>query len=659
MAPTALILTVIGWLQDAPAAEAIRGDQVVVFPEGVEQATAETIGQMIDALVRALFEQFGLETPALQVHFDIGNPHNHVLVSADGQMLIRCESLKRFEPVMPTNIALARTLLRAVVRWHLLHALKSPFGLPEGVIDGFAQYIADDAIAQATKVFTLPAEKLAPAVARYKRLLGDVDAAAGRPALSFALVSIASTEVTGFRYLAALRDALVAAVGEDAINTALPKELTESPLGFALGEPGAPLVKNPALMVSKRRVLNGIPLLDVVGQNVAEPDRITMFDAIWQYVKERYPDPSLKAVDWNGAYDSLRSLVPHCEDDTDFFLLVRQLLATLRDPNTRLMYPAGTMFYHLPHGLQIDLIGADLVVSEVTAATAAEHAGVKRGMLVDAVDGVDAKLRLEQFAELQRLWEGLPSDRLRRNRAANQLLAGPPATQVRVKLHGEDGAPLEVTLPREELQPAGGAKTAVESEVKAGNIGYVKINRFAEGMSGQFAAAIDAMPQLKALIVDVRGSQSGPQGARLAAECLSKLTRAPAIAGNWEMRNKENVNRMPQRLVPAPNAYAGPVILLIDDWSFGTAEVFAVILKTMGRARLVGTQTVGGHYDPREVGVAMGPAQAIMGTVAFVPPIPLLIEGFGVPADVVVQRTLADVRAGRDPILDRALELAR
>jgi C-terminal processing protease CtpA/Prc len=644
----------------APAEVTYRGDQVIISGTDLKDLEVPELSDSLGALMSALGDQFGLETPFMTVQVDLKDPHNHVLMTPDGKMFLRYANKSLVVPSNPTNTALMRTLGRAIVRWHLLRTISTPFGLPDGMAEGFAAYITDEVLIQMTGKFDLPAERLAPAVMKYRRLLADLDAALGRPTLSFGLVTLTNAHAPGYQLLTVFREALVAGAGEEALKDIFPESLAHSTLGYKIaGKAGAP-ASTPAYVPSTRYVLNDIPLIELAGVNSSALDRIEMFDNVWLAVRERYADPSLKVVDWQGAYDTLRPLVSYCRDDVDFFLLVRQLLATLRDPNTRMWSPEGARLFQVVRGVQIDLIENQILVSSVVAGSEGEKAGVKRGMIVSKVDGEDARHRLETIAEFERLYDALPSERQHLERAANEILAGAPGNKTSVSFVDESGKTLDVTLARQDVEStAEVSKSPMESEILPERIGYVKIHRFGEGLGGAFGAAIDAMGDIGALVIDVRDSMSSPQGARIAAECLSKLIRTATVAGNWEMRNKDNVSRMPQRLVPADKPFSRPVILVIDQSCFGTAEVFAVMLKTLGRAKLVGAQTAGAQFEPREMPVRLGRAQILLSTVAFVPPIPMLVEGYGVPPDVSVTRTIADVRAGTDVIRAKAIETAR
>src|SRR5262245_25214854 len=238
----------------AGAERTFHGDQVSVSGVGIEDLDVTSLAESLGAFFNTLGDQYGLETPYMNVQIEIGNPRNHALVTPDGKMFLRYAKKNSLAPMTLGNFPLARAMTRSVVRWHLLRTISTPFGLTEGMAEGFAAYIAEDALMQTTGKYDLPADKLPPAAAKYRKLLGDLDAAVGRPTLSFALVAMANAHAAGYQLLGVFRDSLASAVGEDALKDIFPASLVNSPLGYAIASKGEPLASSPIYMVSSRRV---------------------------------------------------------------------------------------------------------------------------------------------------------------------------------------------------------------------------------------------------------------------------------------------------------------------------------------------------------------------------------------------------------------------
>ena len=105
-----------------------------------------------------------------------------------------------------------------------------------------------------------------------------------------------------------------------------------------------------------------------------------------------------------------------------------------------------------------------------------------------------------------------------------------------------------------------------------------------------------------------------------------------------------------------PDAFTGPVVVLVDEGTASTSEIFAVGLRDLGRAQIYGGRPSAGAALPSLIealgGGAMlqyvvGDYHSSKGTVA---------EGDGVRPDVLVPETRADFVAGRDPVLAAAVQ---
>jgi carboxyl-terminal processing protease len=101
--------------------------------------------------------------------------------------------------------------------------------------------------------------------------------------------------------------------------------------------------------------------------------------------------------------------------------------------------------------------------------------------------------------------------------------------------------------------------------------------------------------------------------------------------------------------------YDGPVAILVDGLSASTSEIFAGGMKDVGRARVFGTRTAGAALPsiierlPNGDGFQYAHANYISASGA-------TLEGQGVTPDVEIEPTRDDLMAGRDPVLQAAIE---
>ena len=104
--------------------------------------------------------------------------------------------------------------------------------------------------------------------------------------------------------------------------------------------------------------------------------------------------------------------------------------------------------------------------------------------------------------------------------------------------------------------------------------------------------------------------------------------------------------------------YRGQVAILVDGATGSAAEIFSAVLQDHGRATVIGRRTAGAvlaswfHRLP-------GGGELQLSREDYLAPKGRRIEANGVEPDIVVSRTLADVRAGRDPDLEKAIAVLR
>jgi C-terminal processing protease CtpA/Prc len=100
------------------------------------------------------------------------------------------------------------------------------------------------------------------------------------------------------------------------------------------------------------------------------------------------------------------------------------------------------------------------------------------------------------------------------------------------------------------------------------------------------------------------------------------------------------------------------VVLLTSARTYSSAEEFAATFSAMGRGKIVGEPTGGSTGNPLMFALPGG-GSALICTKHNRHPNGGEFVGVGVKPDIPVKVTIADVCAGRDPVLEAALEYLR
>jgi len=187
-------------------------------------------------------------------------------------------------------------------------------------------------------------------------------------------------------------------------------------------------------------------------------------------------------------------------------------------------------------------------------------------------------------------------------------------------------------------------RKAYVNKASAGRIAYVYVGDMGQEGAREFARDYYPNVMKPGIIVDVRGNGGGGISGNLLSDLSGKIT------GYFAHRSGGTFWR--ERWAPM-----GQVVALTDEYAFSDAEEFCEMFKRLKIGPLVGHRTGGG-----EVGSGNGYPMMDGGDV-YIPnygawvPGEWVIEGRGAVPDYEVDQDPADVMAGKDPQLDKAIDV--
>jgi C-terminal processing protease CtpA/Prc len=186
-------------------------------------------------------------------------------------------------------------------------------------------------------------------------------------------------------------------------------------------------------------------------------------------------------------------------------------------------------------------------------------------------------------------------------------------------------------------------------------IGYIDLRRL---MPHEVDAAFATVAQTRGLIFDMRGY---PNDTRyLVAERLTgggrihsgTVTFPVALEPGTRTETRLEIDA-PSRA--SPRRYAGRTVMLIDDRAQSQSEATALLLKSSAGTVMIGSPTTGALGEGSNFTVPGGLSIGLTGTsVTFADG--TAVQRVGVQPDVVATPTIAGIRAGRDEVLERAIE---
>ena len=192
----------------------------------------------------------------------------------------------------------------------------------------------------------------------------------------------------------------------------------------------------------------------------------------------------------------------------------------------------------------------------------------------------------------------------------------------------------------------------MEYGILPGNIGYCYVSTFSEG---NWAYAIDIvlnyLKHTDGLIVDVRNN---PGGSGTTVNILVSRFASASISYSLYLPNGTPV--LPNTIQPAgENPFRGPVMVLINGASFSAAEMFAELMERVPNVTTLGDTTGGGGGSTAKFTLPSGIGIQIP-VEYFTRANGDLVEWNGVPPDIYVRQTAADIAQGRDMQLENAMQ---
>jgi carboxyl-terminal processing protease len=199
---------------------------------------------------------------------------------------------------------------------------------------------------------------------------------------------------------------------------------------------------------------------------------------------------------------------------------------------------------------------------------------------------------------------------------------------------------------------------------------YVDIPNFEHAQAAEdFVKLIDELDeeQIEGMIIDLRYNTGGassivePMVACLIdAPVTSPIMKFRHFIGAYEAWGNEQVwDTSSYQIEPRDGRrYAGPLVVLTGGLTSSSSEDFAIEMKVSGRARLVGQTTGGSAGNGLQSTLPGGGTLRVATFTALVPDGDEYV-GIGIKPDIEIQPTREDLAAGRDVVLEKAVEFLK
>jgi tricorn protease len=183
------------------------------------------------------------------------------------------------------------------------------------------------------------------------------------------------------------------------------------------------------------------------------------------------------------------------------------------------------------------------------------------------------------------------------------------------------------------------------TKLSGGRIGYIYLSDMEQLGLEQFVRQFYSQLGKQALIIDDRWNGGG----FVAPMVLERLRRVLVALGT----NREAAaNTEPQEII------SGPKITLLNHWSASDGDIFPYLFKQYGLGKLVGTRSWGGVRGIRGEWLMMdGGYVTIPEDALYTTKSEWAVENHGVDPDVIVENDPAELLAGHDTQLEKAVSM--
>jgi carboxyl-terminal processing protease len=385
--------------------------------------------------------------------------------------------------------------------------------------------------------------------------------------------------------------------------------------------------------------------------DVPEPVRLETFRIVWETVRDRYFDPTFGGVDWTTVRERYRPQILATPKSGAFHALLQKMVAELPGSHLRVFAPGERTGGPAPSGpppmtpdgVVVRAGEEGILVFAVPEKSPSWEAGLRPGFLVLAVDGTE----LPDVATIRKT----PRTPLGR---ARQLLSGAEATSAQVRVLDAAGQQRVLALPRTVPFRRSGnlAKPELEWRRPSPRVGYVRFDIWGPTLGAKLDPPLAELSDTDALIIDIRNNSGGmePGVNRL----MKFLMAEPGLVTVMTKRGEQPSEWKHEG--SGTGAYRGKVAVLVDDLSGSASEVFANVLQENGRAIVLGRTSYGGVLNSTTEQLPTG------GTLQYPhsdmrTPKGRRIEGAGVVPDIAVELRRADLLAGKDTVIEKAIEV--
>jgi carboxyl-terminal processing protease len=373
---------------------------------------------------------------------------------------------------------------------------------------------------------------------------------------------------------------------------------------------------------------------------------------VWETIEGQYYDPNFRGVDWHAKRASFRPAAAKATNSHEFYELIRQMIASLRDAHTRVYSPGEKFDWWNPRFVTVgvgvrEVDGMPLVV-QVEPNSAAARIDIRPGDTIVSVD----HLPVAEFIEQRLKASGSETDERARYRSIATLFDGPPNTSVQIAWTTRDKKTRSAVLQRYWTQRQLGFSTQ-----KKGELAILRIDAFTQSLALDFSKALPAaLEDVEGIVLDLRYNGGGD--AEAMADVASLFLADGINLGRFADRSGAafELQTYSKRVwrVPQLSKIKLPLVVLVGESTSSAAEIMVAALQAGQRARVIGTTTCGCVLAIRNRHALPDGGLLDVSEFDYRTETGMRLQDRGVSPDQTIRLTRTDVYSRRDPAFEAA-----
>ena len=384
--------------------------------------------------------------------------------------------------------------------------------------------------------------------------------------------------------------------------------------------------------------------------------RLLALFRFWNIVEYWSPNRDLVREDWDGV---LREFIPRLlstRTADEYRLAMVALVARLNDSHTNLW---GSLDVRPPLGkcrLPVTLrwAGGKFVVGAYADSVSGPASGLRIGDVIQKLDHAS----VDSLAVAWKSYYGASNDAARARDIAWALTKGSCGPCLVDVLRA--GKSIGVSTVRDSTRGTG-SRPGLTHDLPGDafrlinkDVAYLKLSSFRASKAEEY---VRLAAGTRCFVVDIRNYPSEFAVFSLGQYLVSDTTSFVRFTVG-DLSNPGAFSwGEPLEIEPATPRYTGRVVILVDEITQSSAEYTTMALRTAPNAMVVGSTTAGADGNVSEVPLPGGLRTLISGIGVFYPD-KRPTQQVGIVPDLVVRPTIEGIRAGRDEVLEAALQKA-